>query len=62
MVRAPTTISVPPLIGGSQHGNGVRRYKTKRTKRTKRAKKGKTGRSRKRKTNVKKLIQKILRG
>ena len=53
MYRAPTTIAVPPLRGG-----GVRRYKAKR--KVKRKNKRKT-RGRKRKTNVRKLITKILK-
>ena len=53
MYRAPTTVSVPPL-----RGHGVRRYKAKR--KVKRKNKRKT-RGRKRKTNVRKLITKILK-
>ena len=53
MYRAPTTVAVPPL-----RGSGVRRYKAKRQ--VKRKNKRKT-RGRKRKTNVRKLITKILK-
>ena len=53
MYRAPTTVAVPPL-----RGSGVRRYKAKRQ--VKRKYKRKT-RGRKRKTNVRKLITKILK-
>ena len=53
MYRAPTTVAVPPL-----RGSGVRRYKAKRQ--VKRKNKKKT-RGRKRKTNVRKLITKILK-
>ena len=53
MYRAPTTVAVPPL-----RGSGVRKYKAKRQ--VKRKYKRKT-RGRKRKTNVRKLITKILK-
>ena len=53
MYRAPTTVAVPPL-----RGSGVRRYKAKR--KVKRKNKRKTL-GRKRKTNVRKLITKILK-
>ena len=53
MYRAPTTVAVPPL-----RGSGVRRYKAKR--KDKRKNKRKTL-GRKRKTNVRKLITKILK-
>ena len=53
MYRAPTTVAVPPL-----RGSGVRRYKAKRQ--VKRKNKRKT-RGRKRKTNVRKLITKIMK-
>ena len=53
MYRAPTTVAVPPL-----RGSGVRKYKAKRQ--VKRKNKRKT-RGRKRKTNVRKLITKILK-
>ena len=53
MYRAPTTVVVPPLRGSS-----VRRYKTKRQVKRKNKKKI---RARKRKTNVRKLITKILK-
>ena len=55
MVRAPTTISVPPIRGTVQGGSGVRKQRTRKGK-TKQCKRSR------RKTNVKKLIQKILRG
>ena len=57
--RAPTTISVPPLRGAVQHGSGVRRRNSKRTKKRKPRQ---SRPSRKHKSNVKKLIQKMLRG
>ena len=50
MYRAPTTVSVPPL-----RGNGVRSYR-------KRRKPVKKRRVKKRKTNVRKLIRKIIKG
>ena len=50
MYRAPTTVSVPPL-----RGNGVRTFR-------KRRKPVKKRRVKKRKTNVRKLIRKILKG
>ena len=63
MVRAPTTISVPPIRGTVQGGSGVRKQRTRKrkTRKHKRRKIKQRKRSR-RKTNVKKLIQKILRG
>ena len=50
MYRAPTTVSVPPL-----RGNGVRTYRRRRKPVKKR-------RVKKRKTNVRKLIRKIIKG
>ena len=50
MYRAPTTVSVPPL-----RGNGVRTFR-------KRRKSVKKRRVKKRKTNVRKLIRKIMKG
>ena len=50
MYRAPTIVSVPPL-----RGNGVRIYR-KRRKPTKKR------RVKKQKTNIKKLIRKIVKG
>ena len=52
MYRAPTTVSVPPL-----RGRGVRLAKRRKVKR----KNNRKTRGRKRKTNVRKLIAKILR-
>ena len=52
MYRAPTTVSVPPL-----RGRGVRLAKRRKVKR----KNNRKTRGRKRKTNVRKLITKILK-
>ena len=52
MYRAPTTVSVPPL-----KGRGVRLAKRRKVKRKNKRKTS----GRKRKTNVRKLIAKILR-
>ena len=63
MIRAPTTVSVPPIRGTVQGGSGVRKHKTR--KHTAKKHKRRTTKQRKRsrrETNVKKLIQKILRG
>ena len=49
MYRAPITVSVPPL-----RGSGVRRFKRRKPVKKRRVKK--------RKTNVRKLIRKILKG
>ena len=50
MYRAPTTVSVPPL-----NGSGVRSYRKRRKPARKR-------RVKKRKTNIRKLIRKIIKG
>ena len=50
MYRAPTIVSVPPL-----RGNGVRAYR-KRRKPTRKT------RVKKQKTNIRKLIRKIVKG
>ena len=61
--RAPTTISVPPLRGTVQGGSGVRKQRTRKHKTRKTRKPSNKQHKRSgRKTNVKKLIQKILRG
>ena len=52
MYRAPTSVSVPPL-----RGRGVRLAKRRKVKR----KNNRKTRGRKRKTNVRKLITKILK-
>ena len=63
MNRAPTTVSVPPII--SQHGSGVRKRKYKRRRSGKNKRKG----GRKDKINVRrngraigKLLQSIIKG
>ena len=58
--RAPTTVSVPPIRGNIQQGSGVRKRRARKHKTRKH--KTKKHRPKHYKSNVSKLIHRLLRG